>query len=131
MAERRHPLIGFMKGTVKIAPGTDLTSPADPEWGLDLAAFRESLGNSAPLPGISAPLAALWWAAKGEWDKAHAIAQDDDSADAAWVHAYLHRVEGDLGNARYWYARARRAVATGPLEAEWEAIVAALLGDAA
>ena len=76
-------------------------------------AFRQSLADRDPPSHLGAPLTALWWAAKGEWDKAHTVAQDDDSADAAWVHAYLHRVEGDLGNARYWYARARRATATG------------------
>ena len=97
---------------------------------ITLSDFRRSLADQDPPGGPSAPLVSLWWAAKGEWDKAHAIAQDDDSADAAWVHAHLHRVEGDLGNARYWYARARRAPATGPLKAEWEAIVAALLGSA-
>ena len=70
--------------------------------------------------------AALWWAARDDWDQAHAAAQADGGADAAWVHAYLHRVEGDLENARYWYGRAGRPVATGPLEAEWEAIAAAL-----
>lgn len=127
MVSSRHPFVGSMKGTVRIAPGTEITAPAAPYWGLDLANFRDSVRESAPPPGISAALTALWWAAKGEWDRAHVITQDDDGADASWVHAYLHRVEGDLGNARYWYARARRAEATGPLEAEWEAMVAALL----
>ncbi|MEZ5787182.1 MAG: hypothetical protein R3D62_12130 [Xanthobacteraceae bacterium] len=97
---------------------------------ITLSDFRRSLAGRNPPGSLGGPLAALWWAAKGEWDKAHAIAQDDDGADAAWVHAYLHRVEGDLGNARYWYARARRAPAAGPTEAEWEAIVVALLADA-
>jgi len=72
------------------------------------------------------PLVALWWAGKGDWDKAHSIAQDDASADAAWVHAYLHRVEGDLPNAGYWYRRASRPVAAGALDAEWTQIVAVL-----
>jgi hypothetical protein len=91
------------------------------------AEFKSSLSGAAPAPG-SSPLAALWWAAKGDWRKAHAIVQDDeDGVDAAWVHAYLHRVEGDLGNAGYWYRRAGKPVASGPLEAEWENIVAALL----
>ncbi len=76
---------------------------------------------------FDAPLAALWWAAKGDWDQAHEIVQDEDDADAAWVHAYLHRVEGDLGNAGYWYRRAGKPVATGPLETEWEQMVSALL----
>jgi hypothetical protein len=73
-------------------------------------------------------LDALWWAARGNWERAHAIIQDEDGRDAAWVHAYLHRVEGDLGNAAYWYRRASRAPASGPLDAEWENIAAALLG---
>jgi len=92
------------------------------------AAFRASLTDAAAPQDISAPLTALWWAAKGDWDKAHAIAQDDPSAEASWVHAYLHRVEGDLGNASYWYRRAGQPVATDALEAEWERIVAALRG---
>jgi hypothetical protein len=73
------------------------------------------------------PLRALWFAAKGDWDKAHALVMDATGADAAWVHAYLHRVEGDLDNARYWYRQARRPGASGALETEWDAIVAALL----
>ncbi|MGN6116937.1 MAG: hypothetical protein ACTHN2_15605 [Nitrobacter sp.] len=92
------------------------------------AAFRASVTDAAPPPGISSPLTALWWVAKGDWDKAHAIAQDDASTEASWVHAYLHRVEGDLGNAAYWYRRAGQPVATDALAAEWERIVAVLLG---
>ncbi len=89
--------------------------------------FKDSVASGAPPPGLTAPLQALWWAAKGDWDKAHKIVMDDESAEAAWVHAYLHRVEGDLPNARYWYGQAKRAVATGTLEAEWTAISADLL----
>jgi hypothetical protein len=96
-----------------------VVSPAD---------FRTSLSGAAPAPDLDAPLAGLWWAAKGSWDQAHKIVQDESSADAAWVHAYLHRVEGDLGNAGYWYRQAGRPVATDSLESEWERIVAALLG---
>jgi len=92
------------------------------------ADFRTSLSGAAPAPDLDAPLAGLWWAAKGSWDQAHKIVQDESSADAAWVHAYLHRVEGDLGNAGYWYRQAGRPVATDSLESEWERIVAALLG---
>jgi hypothetical protein len=73
-------------------------------------------------------LAALWWAAKGNWDKAHKIAQDVETVDAAWVHAYLHRVEGDLGNAGYWYRQAGKPVAKDSLDAEWERIASSLLG---
>lgn len=79
-------------------------------------------------PGtLDAPLAALWWAKRGDWDKAHRLVMDEASREAAWVHAYLHRVEGDAGNADYWYAQARRRPALGEPDAEWEAIVAELL----
>ena len=94
-----------------------------------MADFKASLSGAAPAPEpeLDAPLAALWWAAKGCWDEAHKIVQDEETADAAWVHAYLHRVEGDLGNAGYWYRQAHKPVASGPLEAEWDGIVSALL----
>ncbi len=91
-------------------------------------AFSATLAAASPPEGLAAPLAALWWAGRGDWDQAHALAQDDASRDAAWVHAHLHRREGDEGNARYWYRRAGRPAATGPLEAEWRAMAAALLG---
>jgi len=90
--------------------------------------FRASLSGTAPATGLEPPLAALWWAAKGEWDKAHTIVMNEETADAAWVHAYLHRVEGDLGNAGYWYRQAGQPAAKDSLEAEWERIVSALLG---
>ena len=93
-------------------------SPAD---------FKASLSGPAQAPGLAAPLAGLWWAAKGNWDEAHRIVQDDASRDAAWVHAYLHRVEGDLGNAGYWYRQAGRPAATDSLESEWQRIVSALI----
>jgi hypothetical protein len=91
------------------------------------ADFKSSLSHAAPVPDISPPLAALWWAAKGDWTRAHEIVQDEKGVDAAWVHAYLHRVEGDLGNAGYWYRRAGKPVATGAVEAEWDKVVSALL----
>ena len=92
-----------------------------------MAEFKASLSGAAPAPDIDAPLAALWWAAKGNWTKAHEIVQDDDGVDAAWVHAYLHRAEGDLGNAGYWYRQAGKPVASDSLETEWEAISLELL----
>jgi hypothetical protein len=92
-----------------------------------MADFRTSLSGAAPAPDFAAPLAALWWAAKGQWDDAHKLVQDEETADAAWVHAYLHRVEGDVGNAGYWYRQAGQPVAKGPVETEWERIVSALL----
>ena len=95
---------------------------------MSTADFRASLDGAKPAPSLEPPLAALWWAAKGQWDEAHKLVQDEAGADSAWVHAYLHRVEGDLGNAGYWYRRAGKPVASGPLEGEWEQIVQALLG---
>jgi len=91
--------------------------------------FKASLSGAAPAPNLDAPLAALWWAAKGNWDRAHGIAQDEETPEAAWVHAYLHRVEGDIGNAGYWYRKAGKPAASGALDAEWEEIVQALLGN--
>lgn len=93
-----------------------------------MAEFRASMSGAAPAPQLDAPLAALWWTAKGGWDQAHKIVQDEATADAAWVHAYLHRVEGDSANAGYWYRRAAKPVAAGSLETEWERMVSALLG---
>jgi hypothetical protein len=98
---------------------------------VNIAEFKASLSGAAPAPDLDAPLAALWWAAKGNWDMAHKIAQDVETVDAAWVHAYLHRVEGDLGNAGYWYRQAGKPVAKDSLEAEWERMASALLGDRA
>ncbi len=96
-----------------------------------MADFKASLSGAAPAPGLDAPLAALWWAAKGDWDAAHKLVQDEETSGAAWIHAYLHRVEGDLGNAGYWYRRAGKPVAAGPVEAEWERIASELLGNGA
>jgi hypothetical protein len=90
-------------------------------------AFRASLAAAAPPAGLSGPVEALWRAAKGDWDGAHAIVQDGATPAASWVHAYLHHVEGDLGNAGYWYRRAGKPVAKGPVDAEWEAIARSLL----
>jgi hypothetical protein len=78
--------------------------------------------------GFSGALLALWWDAKWDWETAHEVAQDVEGRDGAWVHAYLHRKEGDLGNAGYWYRRAGRAAASGDLRVEWEGIVGEMLG---
>jgi len=89
--------------------------------------FKRSLSGKKPPSGLSPALTALWWAGKDTWDKAHDIVMNGEGADCAWVHAYLHRVEGDRDNARYWYRQARREPATGELAPEWSAIAAALL----
>ena len=94
------------------------------------AAFAASASDDpAPPAGLAPPLGALWWDRRGDWDRAHAaVAEDAQGRDAAWVHAYLHRREGDAGNALYWYRRAGRPAASAPLAAEWDEIAAALLG---
>jgi hypothetical protein len=88
-----------------------------------LAEFEASLGASRPPDGLSPLLTALWHDGSGDWDTAHHLAQDIESEDAAWVHAYLHRKEGDLSNAAYWYRRANRPVAQRSLKDEWREIV--------
>jgi hypothetical protein len=77
--------------------------------------------------GISPGLEALWHDARGDWEKAHGCVQNDSSPEGAWVHAYLHRKEGDAGNAAYWYTRAGRPVATGALSTEWADLARGLL----
>jgi hypothetical protein len=93
----------------------------------DMEAFEASLGGTAPPAGLPGPLRALWHAARGEWDAAHGVVQDDDGAEAAWVHAHLHREEGDLPNARYWYSRAGRTMPVQPVEQERRQITSQLL----
>lgn len=95
---------------------------------MSFAEFQESLAGAKPPAGLAPALLGLWHDGHGHWDEAHRCVQDDASADAAWVHAYLHRKEGDDGNAAYWYARARRPRADAPLAEEWAAIAQALLG---
>jgi hypothetical protein len=94
---------------------------------MNFATFKTSLGRARPPRGLSAALQALWWDAKGNWDKAHACAQDSQDSGAHRVHAYLHRKEGDPANAAYWYEQARQPVSARPLDSEWEAIAQALL----
>jgi hypothetical protein len=89
--------------------------------------FRRSLAAIEPPAGLSHALAGLWWDAKGDWKRAHESAQQDEDHDGSWVHAYLHRKEGDHSNAAYWYSRAGKPVCREPLDAEWISIVRALL----
>ncbi|HHY58809.1 MAG TPA: hypothetical protein GYA08_25635 [Chloroflexi bacterium] len=93
---------------------------------MPLSEFQASLSQPTPPAGLSPALQALWYAAKGDWERAHAITQPGGPA-LDWVHAYLHRVDGDLSNAAYWYRRAGKPVATQPLDAEWVELAAALL----
>ena len=94
---------------------------------MDIKAFRASLASAAPPDGLNLSLKALWFDARGNWDGAHDAAQADEGGAGDWVHAYLHRKEGDAGNAAYWYRRARKPVCQASLEEEWAAIVSELL----
>jgi hypothetical protein len=80
-----------------------------------------------PADDLSPTLQALWYDAHGDWDRAHELAQEVESPDGAWVHAYLHRKEGDPDNARYWYRRAGRRESAATLPEEWEEIARVLL----
>ena len=97
---------------------------------MKLEEFIQSVEKSSnPPPDFSPCLQALWWTKKGDWHKAHDISQEIEEAEGSWIHAHLHRVEGDLGNAAYWYSRAGKAVKTKEdLNQEWELIVDSLLG---
>jgi hypothetical protein len=95
---------------------------------MTLTELQASLSRSAPPPGTPKLVRALWHDARGDWDEAHRIAQSIDGAEGAWVHAYLHRKEGDLSNAGNWYARAGRPRSDATLAEEWEEIVRTLLG---
>ncbi len=88
--------------------------------------FRKSVASQIPPEDLEAPLLALWWDAKGDWTRAHALVDELETADGMAVHAYLHREEGAASNADYWYARAGRKFQRPTLEAEWEALVAGL-----
>jgi hypothetical protein len=89
--------------------------------------FKASLNNSTPPETLTPALQALWYDAKGDWEKAHNIAQDAHTTEGSWVHAYLHRKEGDDSNAGYWYSRAGKKIPSATLSIEWEEMVNALL----
>ncbi len=94
---------------------------------MTIAEFRASLDSPEPSDELSAPLAALWWDAKGDWARAHSLVDSLDTRDGMAVHAYLHRKEGVEWNADYWYSRAGRSYRRPTLEAEWQALAEALL----
>ena len=94
---------------------------------MDSNSFKRSIAGTTPPAGLELAVQALWWAEKGDWQKAHECAQAQEDATGAWVHAHLHREEGDLANAGYWYRRAGKPVAADSLAAEREAILSALL----
>ena len=94
---------------------------------MNSAEFTASVADEAPCMELSAPLAALWWDAKGDWARAHALVDELKTVDGMAVHAYLHRKEGSASNADYWYGRAGRGYHRPTLEVEWAALVEGLL----
>ncbi len=94
---------------------------------MNLLSFKESLAGNEPSQSSSVYLQSLWYDAKSEWDKAHKLIQDVDDKNAAWIHAYLHRKEGDIANADYWYVRAGKKRPSVSLKEEWEEIVTSLV----
>jgi len=93
---------------------------------MDISFFKQSLALPKPPAGIGVHLESLWEDGRGNWDRSHQLIQDLNDTDAAWIHAYLHRKEGDIWNADYWYSRAKRKRPNSSLEEEWEEIVDAL-----
>lgn len=94
---------------------------------MDFQEFKDSLSNETPPNGITEELIAMWYAGKDNWDQSHNIAQDIPNSNGDWIHAYLHRWEGDEWNASYWYRRAGKAKPSYSLAEEWNVIVQALL----
>ncbi|HUS01532.1 MAG TPA: hypothetical protein VMY77_07390 [Chitinophagaceae bacterium] len=94
---------------------------------MNLSSFKESLANKEPPQNASVYIKALWYDAKKDWKKAHIIIQDVEDKNASWIHAYLHRKEGDIGNADYWYRRAGKTRPLVSLDKEWEELVTTLI----
>ncbi|MBI2734970.1 MAG: hypothetical protein HYX38_00220 [Rhodospirillales bacterium] len=93
-----------------------------------IEAFRSSVSAVTPPAGVGPALEALWWLKRGDWDRAHKCVQGHEGeADCDWVHAHLHRQEGDMSNAQYWYRRADKPVSGVSLQDEWSEIVTAML----
>ena len=94
---------------------------------MNFETFRQSLRSADPPANLSSHLLSLWYDGKDDWERSHSIIQDINDTDAAWIHAYLHRKEGDIGNADYWYHKANKKRPSVTLDVEWEQLVTALL----
>ncbi len=94
---------------------------------LDLA--RSAASDTSPPAGLSDVARALWFAKAGQWDAAHDLCQNIPGDAGAWIHAYLHREEGDASNAAYWYARAGKPMPAPTVSTadEWTAIATGLI----
>jgi hypothetical protein len=94
---------------------------------MDYRQFLKTIDRADPPAGLSQLLRSLWWDKKGDWDKAHSIAQEIPTVQGSVVHAYLHREEGVIWNADYWYSRAGRQRPKIPLQEEWTLLVEEML----
>ena len=95
---------------------------------MNLESFIESLMADDPPAGLSLYLLSLWYDAKGDWSKAHDVIQNEENKNGSWIHAYLHRKEGDIWNADYWYRRAGKTRPSHSLDDEWKEIASNILG---
>ena len=95
---------------------------------MTFAEFKSTLSEASAPKHLSIELTSLWHDGKGDWNASHEVIQDVNSRNAAWIHAYLHRKEGDLGNAQYWYSRAGKDMPTLSLDEEWKSLVEYFLG---
>ena len=95
---------------------------------MTLDELKATLDQDTPPPGLTEEVRAMWLSSREGWEAGHVIVQEIESAEAAWGHAHLHRIEGDLSNAAYWYRRAGRPACKSSLETEWDEIAAPLLG---
>ena len=99
---------------------------SDTRLGMTVEELRATLSEAEPPEGLTAPLAALWWDAKGDWTRAHALVDELETPEGMAVHAYLHRKEGQAWNAEYWYKKAGQRFYREVLEDEWAALVEGL-----
>ena len=96
---------------------------------MNFEAFQKSINADNPPEGLNSYLLSLWFDAKGDWTKAHEIIQDEDDKTGSWIHAYLHRKEGDIGNADYWYRKAGQTRPEYSLEEEWKRLSSQLANE--
>jgi hypothetical protein len=120
-----------MRDAREIPAGTLSSSPGDKIAGMRFEEFSAAARSGRELVGLTPILRALWLDGSGDWDGAHQLADDIGGTDGARVHAYLHRKEGDLSNARYWYRQAGRPACDGSLDEEWTALAREFLRDPA
>ncbi len=128
-AEGEPEGIGAKANIIPDAVAAIIEQHLTPRSSIDLKTFKASLDGDAPPAGLGRALQALWYQAKGDWKRAHRLAQAKDDKNSAWVHGYLHQVEGDNANAGYWYRCAGKRHSSAPPKKEWEEIVAAILRD--